>query len=246
MRSRFDPLVDDYDAARPSYPVALYDAIEGLAGLLRGADVVEVGAGTGLSTAGLVARGARVLACDIGMEMLRRLPRRAASALPVVADGQALPVRDESVDLVCYAQAWHWVDVDRAAADAARVLRDDGSLALWWNTLDLHGVPWFEQQQDRIERLNPAYSRDYRSRDFASELRATGLFDRIESVSVRWARDIDFSLYERWLRSKSYIAAIGDRLEEFIAAERASLSAAFPSGVVHEPFVTSLWVARKA
>jgi hypothetical protein len=46
------------------------------------------------------------------------------------------------------------------------------------------------------------------------------------------------------MRSKSYVAAIGDGLEEFIAAERASLLQAFPDGNVEEPFATELYVTR--
>lgn len=50
-----------------------------------------------------------------------------------------------------------------------------------------------------------------------------------------------------WMRSKSYVAAIGQAdgeaaLEEFMAAERASLLEAFPDGRIVEPFVTELYV----
>jgi len=74
--SIFDPLVDAYDAARPSYPADLYDAIDRMAGPLAGARVVEIGAGTGIATRGLRDYAADVLAVDIGPGMLRRLRER--------------------------------------------------------------------------------------------------------------------------------------------------------------------------
>jgi SAM-dependent methyltransferase len=39
----------------------------------------------------------------------------------------------EAFDLVVCAQAWHWLDHARAADVAARALRPDGVLAVWWN-----------------------------------------------------------------------------------------------------------------
>jgi SAM-dependent methyltransferase len=72
-RSPFDALASEYDAARPSYPDGLYDALDALAGPLDGALVAEVGAGTGISTRGLLSRGADVVAYDLAPNMLERL-----------------------------------------------------------------------------------------------------------------------------------------------------------------------------
>ena len=238
-RSRFDPLVDAYDAARPGYPDQLYAALPPLAGAV----VVEVGAGTGIATRGLLARGARVLACDLGPAMLRRLVQRTPGVGgALVADGARLPVRDCVADLVCYAQAWHWVDPDVAAPEARRVLRPGGALACWWNDVDAADTAWWRAQQDRLETWNQAYTRGYRDTDYAARLAAH--FADVSTVETRWTRELDLDTYVTWLRSKSYVAALGDWLEEFLAAERASLAAAFPDGTVREPFRTRLVLAR--
>lgn len=68
----FDRAASAYAAHRPSYPPELFDAVEDLAGRpLRGADVADIGAGTGLATALLHARGARVVAVEPGPAMGR-------------------------------------------------------------------------------------------------------------------------------------------------------------------------------
>ncbi|MCK9899503.1 ubiquinone biosynthesis protein UbiE [Parafrankia colletiae] len=243
--SLFDPLADAYDQARPSYPDQLFVDLEMLAGRpVAGAGVVDVGAGTGIATRAMLARGARVLPVDLGPVMLDRL-RRHSPDLPVVrGDGEALPLRDACADLVTYAQAWHWVGVPAAAAEAARVLRPGGSLAVWWNDVDAEDFHWYQRQQDRLEAMSPGYTRDYRSRPFAEELRWTGLFAEVVTVTCRWHREIDLDRYETWLRSKSFVAAIGDRVEDFLAAERRSLLRSFPDGLIIEPFRTVLVVAR--
>ncbi len=240
-RSPFDPLVEAYDAGRPSYPDALYDDLERLTRPLRGADVVEVG---GIATRALEALGARVLALDLGAEMLRRLRERSRRTPVAVADAHALPVRAASADLVCYAQAWHWVQVPEAVGEVRRVLRPGGALATWWNDVNADEEPWWQAQQERLEAWSPGYSRSYRRRDWSGELAGVPGLAPAAVATSDWVRELPLHEYESWLRSKSYVAALGDRLEEFLAAERDSLTAAFPDGVVREPFRAVLVVAR--
>jgi SAM-dependent methyltransferase len=244
--SIFDALVDAYDAARPSYPDALFRDLERLAGRgLAGADVVEVGAGTGIATRAMAERGAGVVAVDIGAAMLARLRSQRPHPVIVRADGEALPFRDQVADLVCYSHSWHWVRVPVAAAEAVRVLRPGGCLALWWNDVDAEDFRWWQRQQERLEAMSPGYRRDYRIRPYGDELRWTGLFSDAVTVTSRWHRMIDIDLYMTWLQSKSYVAAIGERLDEFLDAERASMLRVFSDGVVVEPFRTVLVVATR-
>lgn len=241
-RSPFDALVDAYDAGRPTYPPALYDLVERLAAPLRDAFVVEIGAGTGIATRALRDRGATVLALDIGERMLGRLRQRTPGHPVALARAEALPVQDGVAHLVCAAQAWHWVDVSAAAPEVQRVLRPDGALAVWWNNVAADGLPWFEAQQERLEAMSPGYSRDYRSE--RAEVALSRYFPDVEVHTLAWSRTLSLDEYVVWLRSKSYVAAIGDRLEDFLAAEQASLASAFPDGAVVEPFEVRLVVAR--
>ena len=240
--SPFDALVDAYDAGRPSYPAQLYDAIERLGHPLRGADVIEIGAGTGIATRALSERGARVVAVDIGEQMLRRLRARTPESPVAIATAEALPFAEHTADLVCAAQAWHWVNVDYGAPEVRRVLRRGGALAVWWNNVVADGEPWFEAQQARLEAMNPSYSRDYRSAPADEPL--ARYFANIDVFTARWSRTLSLSDYLVWLRSKSYVAAIGEYLEEFLAEEDASLRRAFPDGDIVEPFEVRLVVAR--
>ncbi len=245
MTSLFDPLVEFYDAARPSYPDALFESLAALTRPLLGARIVEVGAGTGIATRGLRERGATVLPLDHGAAMLARLQARGAAFPPAVqADAHQLPVRSGWADLVCYAQAWHWTDYPRAAAEAARVLRPGGALAIWWNLVDAEGLDWVARQRARIDRANPGWGQgQHHSRPWVAEFESLGW--SAQTATCSWTRSLHLDEYLVWMRSKSYVAAIGgQRLEAFLAEERESLLRAFPEGVVQEPFVTELYVLR--
>ena len=234
----FEELVDDYEAARPRYPRELF------AQLAPRGRLLELGAGTGIATRKL-SRHAQVVATDLGPRMLGRLHELLPDVPVVATRAEALPFADGCFDLVCGAQMWHWVDVPAAAAEVSRVLRPGGRLALWWNEVDAAERPWWQAQQQRLEAANPRYTRSYRRTDHGANLLATGLFRDVEQWSTAWQRELDWPLYERWLRSKSYVQALPD-VEGFLAAERASLDDAFPDGLIVEPFVTTLWVLQRA
>lgn len=232
----FESVVDDYDAARPGYPTSLYDALPPL----NGARLLELGAGTGKQLPGLLSRGASVVSTDLGPKMLGRLVSQ-FDVPAVVARAEALPFTDASFDGVCGAQMWHWVEPSLALPEVVRVLTPGGWLALWWNEVSAQDEPWWQAQQARLEADNPLYSRGYRQVDWASSLRDAGL--DVSTWTGTWTRELDWPLYARWLRSKSYVQELAD-VEGFLAAEEASLAEAFPHGVIREPFEVRLFLAR--
>ncbi|MCM2580384.1 class I SAM-dependent methyltransferase [Streptomyces meridianus] len=240
----FDAVADQYAASRPGYPTELFDAVEELTGRpLAGADVVDVGAGTGIATALLRERGARVTAAEPTTGMAAGL-RAAQPDVPVVrADGNALPFRDASADLVTYAQAWHWTDPARSVPEALRVLRPGGALALWWNVPDL-AHQWVAEQERRLTERCATYRPSGFPDTVPGLLAPFGL--RIATRSVRWSRRITIDQHLECLSSHSFIAMLGDDgAAEILRDERAVLLAEFPDGMLDEPYVLQLVVARR-
>ena len=237
-RSKFDTVARQYAAARPDYPAELFDAIG--AALPRGwagTAVLDVAAGTGIATRQLAERAARVLAVELSAAMLAELVASSPSIPAVQGSGNTLPVRDASVDLVTYAQAFHWVDPSRAVPEILRVLRPGGVLALWWNRTD-RSSKWEIEQEDRIAAVNP----DVRQRglDGAEDNVLTREFGlKVSMQKFRWEREVSVEEHLLNLVSKSYIASLSDR-DGFIENERRIVTAEFPTGLVTERFDTLL------
>lgn len=128
----FSSKVADYHASRPDYPAALFDALLPAQPIV----VADVGAGTGLFTRGLLARGHQVHAVEPSAEM-RAVADAAFAREPrfrsVAGTAEATTLPDGSVDLVTAAQAFHWFDIQRARAECLRVLRPGGEMLLVWN-----------------------------------------------------------------------------------------------------------------
>ncbi|MFH8609012.1 class I SAM-dependent methyltransferase [Streptomyces sp. NPDC018029] len=246
----FNAAAAQYAAYRPSYPPALFDAVERLAGRpLAGARVVDVGAGTGIATALLAERGAEVLAVEPGTGMAQQF-RRTLPHIPLVrGDGNALPLADASADFLTYAQAWHWTVQERSVPEAIRVLRPGGALALWWNIHD-HETPWLDAQTARIARF---LGMDDEARHTADRTAAragergdltTALAFRRDRL--RWSRRVPLDTHLANLGTHSaFLVLDEDRTAAFLAAERAELLKVFPDAIVEESYVVDLLVATR-
>ncbi|MEV6507138.1 class I SAM-dependent methyltransferase [Streptomyces sp. NPDC051642] len=241
----FNAAAAQYAENRPSYPPALFDAIEELAGHpLTGARVADVGAGTGIATALLHARGAEVVAIEPGDGMAAQF-RRTLPDVPIVrGNGNALPLTDHSVDFLTYAQAWHWTDPARSVPEALRVLRPGGALTLWWNTHALD-IPWIAEQSERI-RIHFGIDRvvEQNGSGVRSALAdPTGRLD-FAHRKVRWSRRIPIDTHLANIGSHSaFLVHDKASADAFLTEERDHLRTVFPDEIVEETYVVELVVA---
>ncbi|MFC1430811.1 class I SAM-dependent methyltransferase [Streptacidiphilus sp. N1-3] len=241
LSSSFGAVAADYQAARPSYPQALFDAIEELTGRpLKGARVLDVGAGTGISTRLLRDRGADVVAVEPTPGMAAQFRANSPDIPLVSADGHALPFPDGSADLVSYAQAFHWTTPEQSVPEARRVLRPDGALALWWNIKD-RSRGWPLEQRQRMIAACPQYHGDSATYTAVPTLERLGM--RTGQALLHWSRSISVDTALADLLSRSYVAVLDPaRRADLLAAEREALLAVFPDGVVVDDFNLHLTV----
>jgi len=128
FKDHFSSASDRYAAFRPDYPAVLYDW---LAGLCTERDTAwDCATGSGQAAVGLAAHFRRVIATDASAEQIRHaMPHSRVEYRVAPAEDSGLA--EDSVDLVSVAQAAHWFDLPRFHAEAARVLKPGGVLALW-------------------------------------------------------------------------------------------------------------------
>jgi ubiquinone/menaquinone biosynthesis C-methylase UbiE len=252
-RSVFDRAAAEYDAARPSYPAALFDELERRIGPLAGQLVLDWGAGTGISSRQLAERGAVVASFDIGEQMLRRALARSPESACVLADGNRMPIRSASVDLVTFAQSWHWFDHRIATAEAARVLRPGGHWAAWWNRAHGDGEPWFAEYQELVASSCPGYAwqrlRDeHVTPDWTGELVAAAAeVQAVVTLAVPWTRQVSAANWLTDERSKSYFIELDPLIRESVLDREAAIIASrFPDGQMTVGYTTTLHLARKA
>lgn len=205
----FGGVADVYEASRPDYPA---DAVTWL---VRDDQrhVVDVGAGTGKLTRALVADGREVVAVDPSPEMLSVLRSSVPGVETLIGTGERMPLPDESVDAVTFAQAWHWVEPPAASAEAGRVLKPGGTLGLIWNFRD-ERVDWVRELGVAMHADGDQYTEgmDENPRVFAP-------FGEPERAKFEWSQPFTREGLLDLVRSRSYFAVMGpEQQSETIAA----------------------------
>jgi ubiquinone/menaquinone biosynthesis C-methylase UbiE/uncharacterized protein YbaR (Trm112 family) len=157
--------VDDFGVSRPRGAPELYGwllrekfrrSIIGLEDLLPGSTALTICGGSGLDAEYLARAGARVIASDISIGVLRQAHERATrfglEISLVVADAEALPFRDRSIDVVYVHDGLHHLERPALAlAEMARVARRAVSVtepAEALVTAAAVRLGWAEKQED--------------------------------------------------------------------------------------------------
>lgn len=234
MSTSFGAATGDYDTGRPSYPA------EAVQWLLDGAnrtvaDVLDVGAGTGKLTAGLVADGRRVTAVDPDAAMLDKLTANLPGVTTAVGTAESIPVADGAFDAAVLGQAWHWVDAADGSAELGRVLRPGGVLGLIWNIRD-ERTEWVAELGGAIH-LSAAESL---IADGGPTVQ--GPFGAPDHRRFEWTRPATRSTIEAMFRSRSYYLTATEserqRIEDGAATVLDRLGIVSPDATVEFPYIT--------
>ena len=230
----FQRAADLYEAARPSYPPAVVDLVDGDV-------VIDLAAGTGKLTR-LLRRDGRTV---IGVEPVDAM-RRACAAHAPVAGGTAelLPLRSASVDAVTVGQGFHWFSYDVALREIARVLRPGGLLLLVWNERDTT-APWVEEMSRITHAHDPGDATAYvKLDDWAPVIDACGLFGPVKKHSFPFTHPATKQQFVDRALSTSYIASASEEVRAQVARDVAAAVAH-----LEEPFdfphVADVYTCRK-
>ncbi|GAA2756333.1 class I SAM-dependent methyltransferase [Actinopolymorpha rutila] len=213
----FGAAADAYERGRPPYPP------EAVAWLVpeHATTVVDLGAGTGKLTRALCAPGRAVVAVEPSAGMREQFSQVLPNVPVMEGTGESIPLPDSSVDALVCAQAWHWVDPERAVPEVARVLRRGGRLSLVWNLRDV-SVPWVAEL-DRILRDYAAAPTEDRQVEQVGTL-----FGLVERQDFHWCHPMTAEGVMAMVASRSYVITLDSasrnelmgRVRDLLDAER--------------------------
>jgi SAM-dependent methyltransferase len=158
MTTNFGAVAEDYARFRAGFPDSFFDRLAAFGIGAAGEAVVDVGTGTGTLARGFALRRCKVIGIDPDDRLLDQA-RRLDAAASVTVDyktgcAEAIPLADDSADIVSAGQCWHWFDGPRAAREISRITRPRGHIVVAF----FSWLPWPGNVVEATERLIVKYN----------------------------------------------------------------------------------------
>jgi len=208
FKDHFSGHAADYAKFRPRYPNELFAYLASISPSRTRA--WDCATGNGQAAIALTTQFDGVIATDASAKQLESAPPDPRVQYCVAA-AEKNGLESHSIDLITVAQALHWFDLSKFFAEAKRVLKPQGILAVWsYNLVTI--APEIDRIIDRFyhETVGPFWPSErqiveagYRTIDFP--------FDEIESppfrMETRWTFDRLLGYVRTWSATQKFIAA---------------------------------------
>ena len=148
---------------------------------------LDVACGSGQSTFLLCNLYRKVIGVDISKTQVEQAKLKSTegdyntNSEFIVGDAHQLPIDSSSVDLLTCATAWHWLDAEKFYAEAKRVLKPRGCIAVY-----SHGIQVVDN-----ERINNAFDTYYQ------EIKVSGCFAKQNQHVVDKYKAVELPFLER-------------------------------------------------
>jgi len=225
LRSTFDQDASLYEKARPGYPDALFEDIIEFSKISDHGKILEIGCGTAQATLPFAVRGYSIQCIELGAN-LAAVARQKLSDYPKaqvsVGNFEEYPLEEKSFDLVISGTAFHWIDPHLGYRKAAQVLREEGTLALFWNkpVQTQVSAECVQSIQNVYERVVPEMAKrfpglvhpDAIPTPVKDEINRSQVFGDVTVLKYRWEAEYSAKTYIELLNTYSDHIALEEEI----------------------------------
>lgn len=201
-RFTFNEDVKNYDKWRPTYCKELFNDIIQYSELNQNKKVIEVGIGTGQATVPFLMTGCDVTAIELGKnltEYSKEKFKEYKNFSVYNSSFEDFECDDNSFDILYSATAFHWILEEIGYPKALKLLKNDGTLALFWNK------PSVNREDDLLhQKIQSIYQK------YALPNETTGYNKIPKTIESYGFRDLEVKLYHqiRVFNSSDYISLL--------------------------------------
>jgi ubiquinone/menaquinone biosynthesis C-methylase UbiE len=249
----FTGLAGDYAAFRPGYAPQVATAVLGYVRRDTGdIDAADIGAGTGIWTRMIAARGLHSVVAVEPNDDMRGQGVETSRGTDIVwrkGSAEATGLPDGSADLVSMASSLHWADFDKACDEFHRILRPAGVFVALWNPRLIEANPLLVEIEAQIARLKPDLRRVSSGRSGLTERLTDLLSARPQFAEVLYLegrhslRQTPEQYIGAWRSVNDLQVQLGSelfrRFLDFTERRIAGLTA------IETTYITRAWVARR-
>lgn len=139
----FDDVATIYEKYRPSYPEEYINYLISKCNLNKNSVVADIGAGTGIFTKQLLDKNLKVIAVEPNNKMRKVLEEKLSGNKNFTSTNgtdKNTNLKENSIDLITVAQAFHWFDIQSFRKECKRILKPNGKICIIWNKLDTNDI----------------------------------------------------------------------------------------------------------
>lgn len=249
----FSNLAENYARYRPGYAPFVLEAFLSLSEREKQRErlCADVGAGTGIWSRQMAARGVRVIAVEPN-DAMRMAGEKQNANLDILwrkgnAEATGLPAA--SCDMVCMASSFHWPDFDAAVKEFHRILKPGGLFMALWNTRRFEANPLLVEIEAYLHTLVPELKRVSSGRSEFCDTLTERLLQREEFADVLYleGRHTELQSPERYIGlwesvNDVRVQAGEERFARFIEHIR---EVTRDIAVIEAGYLTRAWIARR-
>ncbi len=240
LRTAFGKVSSLYEKSRVRYPQRLIDDVVVYSKIKSTGKILEIGGGSGKATLPFAERGFEITGLDISKELIE-IAEKMCLKYPkvhfVVGSFEDTIFSTENFDLIISGQAWHWVKPEGRYEKVHQILKENGTLALFWSYQQNEKSKFLQEKEIIMEKYlgknpkNKPLIKDYA--DFSyEELKKNKLFKDVEKQE--YFESIEFSRrkYVDLILTYSVVLNLSRKEQEELKTDILKLSEKYPEPLI--------------
>ena len=256
LKNTFSSVINDYDCARPRYPIALYDAIKQFSNISEHDSILEIGAGTGQATELFVSENYMQDLLEVSEEQVAFLKDKYISRSNITVQKGYFEEYETTTkyDLIYSATAFHWIDCEVGYPKAWNLLKEGGTLAVFWqmSSVTYRNEGIFVHLNEIQKRYLPDHSLGF-TKDGIEEVKQNrirqiqsgGYFEKPEYYEFEWIDTYDADRYAALINTYSSTQIMDSKLREQYLNEIRECIVLNNDGIVKLPQLVCLYMVHK-
>ena len=222
LKNTFSNVIQDYEYARPKYPMELYEKVCAFSGLDENAAILEVGAGTGQATDLFLQKNGIFDLVEVSEEQVHFLQEKYKNKKNVTVRKAYFEEYeiDKKYDLIYSATAFHWVKSDIGYPKAWEMLKSGGTMAVFWqmSSVTYYDTEMFKGLNAIKQKYLPEESLGYDDDGIKqvvekrrNQIKSGGYFGEPEICEYRWIDVYDADRYVALINTYSSTQLLSEK-----------------------------------
>jgi protein-L-isoaspartate O-methyltransferase len=251
----FDQVAELYNLARPGYPDRLIHDVITITNLTDSANILEIGAGTGKATVPFAQRDYTIHCLEPGKNLAAVACENLRSFAKVSVETvkfEDWQLKESKFDLVISAQAFHWIPAEIGYPKAAKALKENGYLVVFWNFAPTCDSEVYQKLIEVYRTYAPSMSWRWKQTPIEvlmqkreNKMLKSGYFKNPKSKSYPWSIQYDVRQYLNLLNTQTDYLQLPQSDRQNLQRAIVEVLNAYGGSIV-KPYVSALFIAQKA